>query len=543
MQSFEDPFGDTPFKAIPSTATDPTQQQKAMAPFQATADHVENTQLPASKVDTNDNFGFGDSFSAITYPAPSISNVQPPSVNSQFLPQELSTPPLQETDILADILPPSVPSSAVYSEPAFSASTAQPAQPRSDMYGSFHPQAGSVSSVASNMGPQTPFGQTAQFSGGSYLPQGGSAPVNSYVSSLPQNPTGPQQVSSENLLPQQGSLNPVNTQIPQHMLPGTASHLNGGNFLPPSSPASVTSQISHHTTIGPGAQLNNGNFLAQPSSATSLALHPTGPSAQHNNDVLGNFFSQTGSNASVVSQPAVPSSSGPLATVPQSSRPKFEPKSTVWADTLSRGLVNLNISGRECLHFSIVFFFKKSSGLYIIICEITLTFSAAKINPLADIGVDFDAINRKEKRMEKQPAATPVTSTVTMGKAMGSGSGLGRTGASGLRPPPNPMIGSGMGMGMGVGMGVGMGMGMGMGMRGGPGVGMGMGGSYGNMNPPMGMAMGMNMGMNVGMGMNMGGAPMQPQTGTPGSIMPGGYNPMMGSGGYAPQQPYGGGYR
>ncbi|EPS68370.1 hypothetical protein M569_06400, partial [Genlisea aurea] len=93
-------------------------------------------------------------------------------------------------------------------------------------------------------------------------------------------------------------------------------------------------------------------------------------------------------------------------------------KSSVWADTLSRGLVNLNISG-------------------------------PKTNPLADIGVDFDAINRKEKRMEKQTwaaAATAETSTVTMGKAMGAGSGIGRAGAGGLRapPPPNPMMGSAM---------------------------------------------------------------------------------------------------
>ncbi|GER41649.1 ENTH/VHS family protein [Striga asiatica] len=105
----------------------------------------------------------------------------------------------------------------------------------------------------------------------------------------------------------------------------------------------------------------------------------------------------------------------------------------------------------------------------------------AKTNPLADIGVDFDAINRKEKRMEK-PTAAAVTSTVTMGKAMGSGSGIGRAGATALRPSANPM----MGMGMGI-----------------------------NMQQPIG-------------------AP-------PRSTMPPPYN-HMGTGGYG-QQPYGGGYR
>lgn len=159
---------------------------------------------------------------------------------------------------------------------------------------------------------------------------------------------------------------------------------------------------------------------------------------------------------------------------------------------------------------------------------------AAKTNPLADIGVDFEAINRREKRMEK-PTTTAVTSTVTMGKAMGSGSGMGRSGAGSLRPPPNPMMGSGMGMGMGMGMGNG------------PSVGMGMGG-YGGMNTSMGMGMGGMGGMGMGQGYHN---QMQPPTRLPpGSNIPGNYNnSMMGPGSYG-QQPYGsygqqpyGGYR
>jgi len=132
---------------------------------------------------------------------------------------------------------------------------------------------------------------------------------------------------------------------------------------------------------------------------------------------------------------------------------------------------------------------------------------AAKTNPLANIGVDFDAINRKEKRMEK-PTTTSVTSTVTMGKAMGSGSGMGRVGSGALRPPTsNPL-------------------GMGMGMR-----------SYGGMNMSMGMGMNMR-----GMGQMQ--PPAAPPGVPPGSNMPGNYNSMMGTGGGYPQYPYGlGGYR
>lgn len=140
---------------------------------------------------------------------------------------------------------------------------------------------------------------------------------------------------------------------------------------------------------------------------------------------------------------------------------------------------------------------------------------AAKINPHADIGVDFDSINRKDKwKEEKKTSAAPL-STATMGKAMGSGSGIGRAGASALTAPLNPMVGPGMGFGMGMGSGA---------MGRGTGFGMGMGG-YGQ---PMGTA---NMGMNQGM-------PPQPAARAPGV----GYNPMI-TGNYGSQQAYGGGYR
>lgn len=129
---------------------------------------------------------------------------------------------------------------------------------------------------------------------------------------------------------------------------------------------------------------------------------------------------------------------------------------------------------------------------------------AAKTNPLADIGVDFDALNRKEKRMEKIPATTTTAvSNVVMGKAMGSGSGVGHAGASSLKPPPGPMVG-----GSATGWG-----------------------GYG--------AMGMSMNMGLEQGVAIQQHNMPPPGPTP---MAGGYNPMRGPGGHA-QQPYGGIYR
>lgn len=142
---------------------------------------------------------------------------------------------------------------------------------------------------------------------------------------------------------------------------------------------------------------------------------------------------------------------------------------------------------------------------------------AAKTNPLADIGVDFDAINRKEKRMEK-PTNTTVTSTVIMGKAMGSGSGIGRAGAGGLMPQHTQMAGPGVGMGISTAH---------------PGAGVSMGG-YRGLNQPMGM--GMNMGMGQGMHMQ------QPTGFPPGPNTAGGYYPLPGANNYG-QLPFGGGYR
>ncbi|KAI4294813.1 hypothetical protein MLD38_040865 [Melastoma candidum] len=164
-------------------------------------------------------------------------------------------------------------------------------------------------------------------------------------------------------------------------------------------------------------------------------------------------------------------SMSPQLPAPQAPRDNFQPKSTIWADTLSRGLVDLNISG-------------------------------SKTNPLADIGVDFDALNRKEKRLEKAPPTTAAVSNVVMGKAMGSGSGVGRAGANSMKPPPGPMVG-----GSATGWG-----------------------GYG------GMGMNMNMGMGQGMAIQQSNVPPGP---TP---MAGGYNPMRGPSGYT-QQSYGGIYR
>ncbi|XP_074557740.1 clathrin interactor EPSIN 2 [Curcuma longa] len=250
------------------------------------------------------------------------------------------------------------------------------------------------------------------------------------------------------------------------------SQIGAATFIPMQEPQPVAPSNVQGSLFQPSASPTPFASRAMPT--TTQSIHSTAPVNTQTNQL--NLLPQAGMQAPINIEVNAVNSAPP--------KDKFETKSTVWADTLSRGLVNLNISG-------------------------------SKINPHADIGVDFDSINRKDKWKEEKKLSTAPTSITTMGKAMGSGSGIGRTGASALSAPLNPMISSGTGMGMGLGGGA---MGRGMGM-----------GGYGR---PMGMMMGMNMGMNQGM-------PPHPATGAPGV----GYNPMMNMGNYGSQQPYGGGYR
>ncbi|CAK9187950.1 unnamed protein product [Ilex paraguariensis] len=486
-QPFDDPFGDGPFKAVPSTdslAVQPPSTASASSLNPTTNKSFEPPQAVAQD--------FGNTFLAITYMPSDASNVELPSTNPQYVHQDLSTTH-QNTDILADILPPSGPSPNMAAQNAFPVPTSQyashtgfpaqtgqpasqtgfPAQPGQPApLTGFQPQSvqhASQTSFALQAGQ--PVSQTG------FLAQNGQPPA------LTGYPGQAGQPASQTGFPvQSGQPTPL-VSFPSQMGPvlntgfpapsGQSAQPNAnfyGGFHPQSG---STAPVSHMAQFPTGP--NTANFLSQ-SGSVALGASP-----------IGFQTPQVRPSTPMASQQALPASTGSLAMVPQPAKDKFETKSTVWADTLSRGLVNLNISG-------------------------------AKTNPLADIGIDFDAINRKEKRMEK-PTTAPVTSNVYMGKAMGSGSGIGRAGAGALRAPPNPMMGSGMGIGLG----------------GGPVAGIGMGG-YGAVNQPMGVGMRTNM-------VGGQGVPMQPPTGfPPGSTMPGGYNPMMGPGGYG-QQPYGGGYR
>ncbi|XP_042007092.1 clathrin interactor EPSIN 2-like isoform X1 [Salvia splendens] len=472
-QPYDDPFGDGPFRAIRSTDGVPTDHQISTSSNSFSANSNQSLDVPESAPQKPATEVGGALYNATDMPSGPFG--MPPTSGTSF-PQQESSTASHDIDILADILPPSAPQSFVNTQTGYQAAPNQ--------------------SVPHSGFPLQINQPTMQPSlTGQYAPQNG-------FQAQPGQPTGfpPAQHGQPSLqanYPPQPTHSTPQAGFPSQTmaltLPGQAAQARS---MQPNQPNSNFYGAYQHQSV---ATAPSGGYMVPPTS-TGVATNQ-------------NFLSQSGSEApqaqssSLVAPVSVTqASTGSSAVAPKPSAEKFETKSTVWADTLSRGLVNLNISG-------------------------------SKTNPLANIGVDFDALNRKEKRMEKQPAATTVASTVTMGKAMGSGSGVGRAGAGSgsgsLRPQPNPMMGSvgNFNMAGGPGGSIGMGMGgyggsqpIGRGMGMGPGVGM---------NMPGAMGMGMNLGM--GQGMNT----QQPMGHPPRSTVPGSYIPMMGAGNYS-QQPYGG---
>lgn len=266
MQPFDDPFGDGPFKAVPTTDAFPSQPQNSAptSSFHPMANQMSGLTQPIPEVVDN-TVNYGNTFPGMTYTPPANSNAQLPSTNAQFLPNEFPASN-QSSDILADILPLSGPPPPVASQTGFPAQGSQP---------------------PSHAG---------------YLAQ----------TSYPTPVTG---FSAQ---------------------PGQPGHVTGY--------ASQTGFPAPSTTVQPNANFY-GNFLQQQPAAPQMASHTSaGPTTQYN---PANFLSQAQPTPTMTSQPPLTSSNGQLAIVPQPSKDKFDPKSGVWADTLSRGLVNLNISGRE----------------------------------------------------------------------------------------------------------------------------------------------------------------------------------------------------
>lgn len=285
VQTFADPFGESPFKAVYS-----------------------------SDVQDQAHFHRGASFTAATYSTPDIP-VQP-QPNSHHPHEE--TLQHQNIGVLADLLPPPESLPGV-SHPTFQVPNSQPVQPHFPVQPNFNnlenfQQAGHTAPV--NFQNQTEPGR--EFGNGLFMAQGGSsAHANSYMA--PPN-SGPNAQPHNFGYSQDRSVVPPSAHV-AHQITRPPAQLASGNFNAPHGfVAPVASQVSYQTSNFPGAK-------SEP-------------------DVMGNFHPQAGHYTSMASQ-QISHSAGSLSTASQPSKNKFETKSTVWSDTLSRGLVNLNISGRE----------------------------------------------------------------------------------------------------------------------------------------------------------------------------------------------------
>lgn len=270
---------------------------------------------------------FGDApFKAIP-PTENLSaqqqNVSPSSFHPNPSHPELQQPTFQEnsfgfgeTDILADILPPPGSSAS-----GFSAQTVQSAS-----------QTGFASQTKE---PETGFqGQISQpTSMAAFQSQPGQSLSQTSFPAQVTHPSSMRDYAEQAGQPSQQA--GVSHQSGQYKsftgFPSQASSAQPAGFPSPSQP-------SH-----PGP-IYNVNFNQQPAFAASTvesmaAQRPSGspgPAPQLQQAELSSLMA-----------PASSDSTNYLAVVPQPAKDKFEPQSTIWKDTLNRGLVNLNISGRE----------------------------------------------------------------------------------------------------------------------------------------------------------------------------------------------------
>ena len=267
-----------------------------------------------------------------------------------------------ETDILADILPPaplpemssqqniSAPGFGHPSSPSLPASSGQMAsQPFSEPTGQFNQKGFSAATsqpaqtfpVPTDQFSQQPFsapnsqpGQV-QSSFSSPSSQYAQQPFSSHAGQHIQPPFASQGGQPAQSGGMYGGLHSQDGS--PHSQNGYNGHMNSGNFLPPGSTAAFPSHMTPHTTTG------------QLSPRTNFSHSPTHQASQFNNHFIGQQGNAGPFSSPITNQSLVPHASQSTALVSQPSNAKFETKSTVWADTLSRGLVNLNISGRKCL--------------------------------------------------------------------------------------------------------------------------------------------------------------------------------------------------
>lgn len=334
---FEDPFGDGPFKAVPTSDTVQIQPQNISPPsFLPNSNQSPELPVPQSA-----------EVPSITYAAPSYAH------------QELSTSN-HDIDILADILPPSAPSPSLHPSsdhaipsvpftaqtgfPSYSGLAAQPTG-----YAATHLQDASLTGFAAQPGLQLP--QTSFPIHGQPLSQIGFSGQTSNSPPFGGYSVQPGQTPQTSFGPQSGQSAPLNG------FPSAS-----GSFPHPGIQVTAGQSLQTNANFG-GCSAGLGDTG---SVSTQMGQTPAGPSfltqaatASHMPTQMNLQYSPNQTN-----NVSMPPQSTPVSTAlvisNQPAKDKFETKSTVWADTLSRGLVNLNISGCRfscfCLSEYLLFF-------------------------------------------------------------------------------------------------------------------------------------------------------------------------------------------
>lgn len=351
-QPVENPFGDSPFKA---TQEDFPAQQQGFTPahsFQplGSAGGTETQPPIGPTMEAFSNFDFGDTFGGITY-SPTVANSQYSSAGPTFLAPEL--PKAQEnSDILAGILPPTgvaaeIPSQAVQH-------TAMTATPVAQMNflsrsgGDILPQTSLAAKIpteaAQPAAPTDTYGAQMNFVPCFGLSTLQASPVSAQAAyfATPASMQAAQPTAPTSTHDAQMDFLPYSKQsTPQPVALSQAAHCAPPTGMQTAQPAGPTTTHGSQMSFLPHSELSTPQFAP----ATSQAAQPAASS--------DNLPFQPVASALVASQATSTTSALPPVKAQPS---KFQPKSAVWADTLSRGLIDLNISGRKCMLFSLTFF-------------------------------------------------------------------------------------------------------------------------------------------------------------------------------------------
>jgi hypothetical protein len=126
------------------------------------------------------------------------------------------------------------------------------------------------------------------------------------------------------------------------------SSASGSIFPPPQSAPTFDFAPSN------GGGFSQGSTVLQGESYSNQSVGSTQPSSNvqsyNNNQPFGHSQSLSSQQSQLGSTQAQPSTNGSTLQPQQQPKKTFAPpKSTLWADTLSTGLVDLNIAGRMCL--------------------------------------------------------------------------------------------------------------------------------------------------------------------------------------------------